>query len=439
MNRTEKIKELLHKTFAEPGDRTDLTAMDERILSDASTSMKQAVAANQRIYPITKWRKIMRNKSVKLATAAAVIVAALILTTFDRFSGTAWSVEQTIAAIKKLNTLHIEGKAYWGPDSDSELVDFDFWVQFPGEDSEGLKMRYECDRRIIIVEGKAAYVFRPKEKSVNIVDGSDISELQIWYKGAEFSPWLTGKMLWILRQFSDDWKEEVQYDPDTGKKQIHVTCSYPSDTSYSIVVDDESKLIETARMWLKGQPCVDAYAFTYNQENPSDAFKVQVPADYTIDGEEGIEESRALYNRAGQLFVEKKFAEALKLYQQGYEQYGSLNNGRVGADMLYMVGMCYPEIGQFDKMLDTFLKYINEFSHLEGYNEANYCLGRAYEELGQNEKALEAYEKCILIYEGLYEPDNQYQFKNPREHFQLKSARKRIEKIKAEQDSRPSP
>jgi tetratricopeptide (TPR) repeat protein len=147
-----------------------------------------------------------------------------------------------------------------------------------------------------------------------------------------------------------------------------------------------------------------------------------VPADYTIFDEKAIQESRALYKRAGQLFVEKKFAEALKLYQQGYEQYGSLDNGRVGADMLYMVGMCYPEIGQFDKMLDTFLKHISEFSHLEGSDDAHYCLGIAYEKLGQNEKALEAYEKCLIIGEGIREPDQ----------YPLKNARKRIEKIKAE-------
>jgi len=155
-----------------------------------------------------------------------------------------------------------------------------------------------------------------------------------------------------------------------------------------------------------------------------------VPADYNIVDEKAIEESRALDIRAGQLFVEKKYTEALKLYQQGYEQYGSLDNGRVGAEMLYMVGMCYPEIGQFDKMLDTFLKHISEFSHLEGSDDAHYCLGRAYEELGQFEKALEAYEKCLIIGEGILEPDH-YRFKNSR-NYRLKDARKRIEKIKAE-------
>jgi tetratricopeptide (TPR) repeat protein len=206
-----------------------------------------------------------------------------------------------------------------------------------------------------------------------------------------------------------------------------VTCSYPSDTTYSIVVDDESKLIQTATMLKNGYPCVNAQTFTYNREAPSDAFKV--PADYTIIDEKAIEESRALSKRAGQLFVEKKFTEALKLYQQGYEQYGSLNNGQVGADMLYMVGMCYPEMGQFDKMVETFLKYINEYSHLPGFDHAYYCLGLAYEELGQNEKALEAYEKCLLISEGIDEPDQ----------YSITSAREHIEKIKAEQDNRPSP
>jgi hypothetical protein len=427
MNRAEKVKELLQKTYGKQTDDSDMIRMDERILSDSSTSMKQAVAANQQIYPVSKWRKIMRTKTVKLATAAAVLVAAFVLVTLDMSTSTAWSVQQTIAAIKELNTLHIEGKAYWGPDSDPELVDFDFWVQFPNEDSELLKMRFECYKRIVIVQGETAYMCWPEEKVAKIMNGPDIPEFQAWYKGAEFSPWLTGKMLWILRQFSDDWTEVVQFDPGTGKKQILVTCSYaPSDTSYSLVVDAESKLIETARMWLRGHPCVDAHAFTYNQENPPDAF--EVPAEYNLAEEIALEESRALHKRADQLFVEKKFNEALKLYQQGYQQYGSLDNGRVAADMLYMVGMCYPEIGQFDKMRDTFLKHISEFSHLPGSDDAYYCLGLAYEELGQYQKALEAFEKSILIYEGRYEPDNQYP---------LKRARKHIEKIKAEQDSRP--
>jgi len=438
MNRAEKIKELLQKTYREQADDSDLNRMDERILNDASRSMKQAVAANQRIYPISKWRKIMRTKTIKFATAAVVIVAAFALTTLDRSAGRAWSVEQTIEAIQKLERLHIKGKCFCGSDSDPEILDFNFWIEHLDEDSESLKMRFECDKFILIVQGKTVYECRPKEKVAKIVNGPDIDELKFWYKAADFSPWLTGKMLQTLRLFSDDWKEVVQYDSSTGKKQILVSCSYaPADTSYSIVVDAESKLIQTATMLKKGQPCVDAHAFTYNQENPPGAF--EVPADYTIIDEKAIDESQALSERALQLYKEKKFAEALKLYQQGYEQYGSLNNGLyeqygapnkglVGWEMLYMVGQCYAELGQFDKMVDTYLKHISEYGHLPGSDDAHYCLGLAYHILGQNEKALEAYEKCLQIGKDIREPDQ----------YPVKNARKRIEEIKSEPDSRPS-
>ena len=381
----------------------------------------------------------MRTKTVTLTTAAAVLVAAFVLMTLDRFTGTAWSVEQTIAAIQKLKTLHIKGKCFCGSDSDPEILDFNFWIEHLDEDFESLKMRFECDKFILIAQGKTVYECRPKEKVAKIVDGPDIDELKFWYKAADFSPWLTGKMLQTLRLFSDDWKEVVQYDSSTGKKQILVSCSYaPADTSYSIVVDAESKLIQTATMLKKGQPCVNAQTFTYNQENPPDAFKV--PVDYTIIDEKAIDESQALSERAFQLYKEKKFAEALKLYQQGYEQYGSLNNGLyeqygapnkglVGWEMLYMVGQCYGELGQFDKMLDTYLKHISEYSHLPGSDDAHYCLGLAYQFLGQNEKALEAYEKCLQIGKGIREPDQ----------YPVNYARKRIENIKAEQENRSSP
>ena len=389
---------------------------DDQVLEIA---LRQFRRNKQKVNHLNIWRIAMNSRITKTSVGAFVILA-VTLGIWMYGTDEVWAVEQTIAAIKKLNTLHVKGTSFWGPDSNPELVDFDFWVQFPDEDSEVLRMRFECDKRTVIVQGKTAYECWPKEKVAKIVNGPDFAELQIWYKSAEFSPWLTGKMLWVLRQFSDDWKQVVQYDSGTGKKQILVTCSYPSDTSYSIVVDAESKLIQTATMLKKGHPCVNAQTFTYNQENPSDAFKLS--ADYTVINEKGIQESRALSERALQLYKEKKYTEALKLYQQGYEQYGSLNNGRVGWDMLYMVGMCYPEIGRFDKMVDTFLKHISEYGYLPGSDDAHYCLGLAYQELGQNKKALEAFEKCLLIGEGICEPDQ----------YPLKNARERIGRIKTE-------
>ena len=189
---TEKTKQMLHKTFGEPATGSGLSRMDKRILCDASTSMKQAVAASQRTYPISKWRTLMKTRTAKLATAAAVLITVFVLTTLDRSAATAWSVGQTMAAIQNLNTLHIDGMCFWGPDSDPELVDFDFWVQFPDEDSEELKMRFECDKRIIIVQGKTAYECRPEQKTVNIVNGPDFTELQILDRPQHRPVWAGG-------------------------------------------------------------------------------------------------------------------------------------------------------------------------------------------------------------------------------------------------------
>lgn len=78
MNRAEKTKELLRKTFAEPPGESGPSPMDERVLSDASTNMKQAVAVNGRIRRTFLWRTIMKNSMTRWATAAVIMVAVMV-------------------------------------------------------------------------------------------------------------------------------------------------------------------------------------------------------------------------------------------------------------------------------------------------------------------------------------------------------------------------
>ncbi|MHC4752189.1 MAG: hypothetical protein ACYTFW_20245, partial [Planctomycetota bacterium] len=86
MNRNEKVKELLRRTFQESPGESDPTEMDRRILTDASTSMKLAVATNQKAYRVLLWRTIMKGRIItKLATAAIIIIAAVVL--INHFGG----------------------------------------------------------------------------------------------------------------------------------------------------------------------------------------------------------------------------------------------------------------------------------------------------------------------------------------------------------------
>ncbi|NIP25152.1 MAG: hypothetical protein GWN67_17685 [Phycisphaerae bacterium] len=77
MNKEEKIRELLRRTFQGAKDCSGLTEMDERILSDASTSMKEAVADNQRARRLFSWRTIMNSRITKLTAAAVIIITIL--------------------------------------------------------------------------------------------------------------------------------------------------------------------------------------------------------------------------------------------------------------------------------------------------------------------------------------------------------------------------
>jgi len=343
-------------------------------------------------------------------------MATLALFCWDRAAGTAWSVEKTIAAIKELDTLHIKGNALWGHDSDPTPVAFDLWVRFPNEDSEQLRMRFECEKRIFVVQGNTAYECWPDEKVAKIKQGPGIREFKFWYKAAEMSPWLTGKILEIFNLFSDDWKEVEQQDPNTAKKQIVITCSFePSNNSYSFVVDAESRLVQSCEMWgnlnLEGEPDVDAHTIIYN-ENVSDTL-FEVPAGMKIINQVEDEESRALFDRGEQLFHnENKYAEAMEIYQQVYDKYAHMN---VGEEGLMMVGMCYHKLKQQDKAIEVFEKSVKEYSHLKGWIESTwFYLGRAYMDKGQKDKALEAFEECLKAGEEVRRP-NEFPLKHARE------------------------
>ncbi|MBN2595017.1 MAG: tetratricopeptide repeat protein [Sedimentisphaerales bacterium] len=418
MNQAEKIKKLLCSTFREPADGIDSMVMDERILSDASTSMKQAIAASQRIYPIAKWRKIMRTRTVKLTTAAAVLLAAFVLATWDR--STAWSFEQTIAAIKQLKNLQIAGKMnYW-----SEIVDFNCWICCPDQESESGAMRLECEKVTMIarLQDETVYFYWPRENIVMITkQGRDIEDLKFWYQAARMSPWLTGKIVDTLRLFTDDWKQTVVTDPASGKEQVHVTCSYkPSNTSISFIVDTETNLIERGKMWMNlqqaGEPQFDAQTVIYNQDIPDDFFEFQIPPGATVITQEDIDQCRVLFKKAEDLFGQKKYAEALDVYRQVHDKSPHLN---IAVEAKMMVGICHRRLGEYDKEIETYQAAIAQYSLRKGLGWIYFYLGRAYMDKGQNDKALEAFENCLISNEGVSEPDR----------FPLKDAHEYIAKI----------
>jgi outer membrane lipoprotein-sorting protein len=362
-------------------------------------------------------RTIMKTRTRKfgVAVAAALALAVIFL---GHGTNKAWSVEQTIAAMKKIESLHITGKNVCR----GQLVDFECWVRLQGTGSDALRLRYQCgcDRKgTDVVRGNTVYDYSPVEKVVTIMDGSKIKDLKYWYEAAQISPWLSGKLLETLKLIGRGWEQTTQTDPNTGKEQIVVTCNYPpSDLSALLVVDPESKLIRKAKLWRnlerRGTPAYDAQVIAYDPEIPDDLFEFQIPAGVTVV-------DQTLFDRAEQLFhKDKNYAEALKVYWQVYNAYPTRS---IGEEALMMIGCCHDWLGQHEKAIEVFQKSIREFPHLKDWIVTTwFYLGSEYYQIGQKDKALEAFENCLATGAGVRDPDK----------FPLKNAREYIAKIKGQ-------
>jgi len=366
-------------------------------------------------------RNIMRNREVKLGTAAAVLLVALAAVYLNRGTSIAWSMEQTIAAIEQMRTLQVEGTVVWRFGADPGPASFRFWVQFPTEDSP-LKMRSEVKNHIMIAQGDVVYECRADTRVAHVRHGPAITDLKYWYKAAELAPWLINEMPKMIQQYAEDWKQEIGKDPDTGDKRIIATCTFPpSNTFFLLVVNPESKLIEHAKLWdnldHEGEPIIDAQTLVYNQELAAALF--EVPADMTVVNQEQEQESRALFNQAEHLFHgEKKYVEAMGLYREVRARFPHTS---VVEESQMMIGICYSHLGQHDKAIEAFQQAIREYP--EGWaGVIQFYLGAAYMDNGQPQEALRAFEECLADAEGKRAPDQ----------FPLKEAREYIAQIKGE-------
>ena len=401
MNRYGKIQQLLRTARRRYAGGSGWTQTDERILRDASAAMRQALI-NQRPSRISAWRTIMRTRTARFSTVAAVIVAVLAITLWDRAGGTAWSMGQTIAALQQLKTIHIKGTRLDRPGR----IDFECWMRWAGETASPFQMRYEDRNGVVVVQGDVAYNYFRRDNEVDIKRGPQMEDLKFWYRASEFSPWCTGKMLEILKLFTDDWQQVVQTDPNTGTEQVHVTCSYrPGNTSISFIVDRGTKLIQRGRMWSnlqrEGDPGLDARTFLYNEEIPDEVFAFEIPpgAKVVIEGSE----SNVLTEEANNLWQNGDYAEAIQVFRQVHERFPDSFEGKLAR---LFVGVCHYRQGQFDSAIAAYQQGIREYPWRDSWLELAYFdLGRAYLEQGQREKAREAFESCLTANEENPDPE----------------------------------
>ena len=355
---------------------------------------------------------ILHCRSVK---AAVVTVIALVVIggLWQGGANEAWALEQVLAALEQVRTMHVRGTVSYGKQSEAKA--FRLWVQAPGEESGPLRMRFECSKLVILLEGEHVYMCRPDKGWALLRHGPDVEYFMPWYDAAELGPWVSSKMFEALQQVFADWKQTVWTDPETGREKITVSCRYvPTNTAFRAIVDSETKLIDSAKIRSESSASIlklyiDAQAFAYNQDIRPETFAL--PEGMMIIGEAALKKAQALLEKAKPRYEEKQYAEALALYQQVCDEYPGLYSETANARI--MKGHCYRELGQPEKAIEAYQKAIEtarargtqDFTMRFYITTAYLSIGRTYLELGQNAEAAEAFEACIQACEGWAGPE----------------------------------
>ncbi len=393
--------------------------LDKRILEDALAVYEKSKRIKSAESSSGIRRTIMGSRVTKLATAAAIIFIGVFgLTILDR--SPAWAIAQTVEAMEQIKTLTITGVSAYG----YEQVPFKCWIKFSGQNGKSLNIRYECEREVVVVRDNLAFGYDPRANKVVIFTGPKFHQnLQVLYKVRELSPWITGRMLDVLKLLTDDWQETYEKSPQTGSDRVIVTCSYkPLNASFWFVVDLESKLIIEGKHWFntnrEGTPNLHADSFIYNQDIPDRIFDFEIPGDAKVINQQDFEQANTLFDKAFKLFdKDKNYSEAIKIFRQVYESYPEQN---IAEESLSMIGICYGAMGENQKAIESFEKAVSEYPNLKGWSESTYFyLGNAYMKTGQKDKALEAFRNCLVMGEGVRDPNT----------FPLKDARGYIEKL----------
>ena len=126
MKPIKNIKKIIQESYLKNPDIPVSDNKDRRILNDALSAMEES----KRTRPVSPGtnlgRLFMQNKLAKIA-AAAVLVAAILLSIslLDKSVTPAYAVEQTVEAIKKIETVYMEGEFYM-------QGQFECWMRFDG-------------------------------------------------------------------------------------------------------------------------------------------------------------------------------------------------------------------------------------------------------------------------------------------------------------------
>ncbi len=268
MNNAENIEKLLKQTKIKTSAETD-----ERILTAAESALKQSTArpaaANQPGPSI--WRTIMKTKITKFAAVAVIIIIAFLsMTIFDIGVKEAYAIEQTIEAMRSINSIH----AYC---TDWDNSKGETWVQINPE--TGKEEYYYADQGNLLIVGtpqKTFYYYKDK----NLVR---IRNEYVPASDVRVSRFFEDLVSWV-QQYHGELSFNSQFDENLQKEVIMVHGYIPTQgdmgaKEFVFRVDPQTKLPITyeATKCGPGQGVKSVDRIEYNVPIPKGIFEFEIP------------------------------------------------------------------------------------------------------------------------------------------------------------------
>jgi len=381
----------------------------EMLMASLSARFKQ----HERLGYIDYVRKfvagtIMRSRTTKLAATAVIIIAVLIGVNMLN-SKPAWAIGQSVKALENIETAIVTGEF-----TDGITTKFTLRIKHDRDDWSSIRGFGESGEIIFIIRNKMCYEYWRGSREIysyNLEDtkGKGIAS-RLWYELMKNLPWIAPiapTMIEAAKVLASDWEEVYKKDEQTERDCVFVTGSYkPLSSSFQIVFDLETKLIVRAKYWAnssrEGTPGLNIENIVYNKEIPDEIFDLKKYTEATVVDEEGMEKRLSLWREGVELDQKKQYAEAIKVYEQLYDQYPQFIKT---PEALCLMAILYRDMGQYDKAIECFKKVPREYSApryaiLDAYR----LLGLCYMKIGQDTNALEAFKKCLELI-GEWEPE----------------------------------
>ncbi|MEA3226112.1 MAG: hypothetical protein U9Q07_09190 [Planctomycetota bacterium] len=262
---------------------------DEKVFEDV-LGARQETAENVPAVPEI-WRIIMKSPLTKIAAAVILIVACLIgVFMFNRTSGVAWAIEQSIEALSKYNAVVVEGldsERTWREDGGTERKPFKSWAVANKDQTMVEKYRHETEGiPIITTNGQKTWRYDLQTNTVRIENQP--------YRASEC--WFGSRFLEQLKAFRESvvfthWQESYGKDPSTGKQRISLKIAWLTERfngprSMVIEFDVENKLLVSFRQWenakWEGPATLVAEKITYYESLPDELFEFEIPDGATV-------------------------------------------------------------------------------------------------------------------------------------------------------------